>query len=264
MIRLKKLPREEAKKIITDIDNYSDVEFDDLVSHWKNYDPVSEYDDSYEDFRKDLIDTFKAALEESGGKMSYILDLRVGLKLYSLLPIGKDFTVTQANDDDIWRYISVKVMPDITYLRYPDPEKAVADSDGRLNHKRFYAATRRIWLKTLWWYVYLSWQGNEEATFTVLKDNSVDNINKLIETPGRGYRLNLYRTMMSEYARTGPHTSKEFAAITKMNNAKCVLIEPALTEGAEKGYVHRLIAEWKMGSEILKKGAENGAERRNP
>lgn len=243
MIRFKTLSREEAKKIITAYDNYSDVEFQDLVSHWKKYDPVSEYDDSYIDFRKELLDVFKSTLEETDGKLNYLLDLRVGLKLYSLLPLGKDFTIIQANDDDIWRYISVKVMPDITYLRYPDPEKAISESGGRLNHKRFYAATRRIWLKTLWWYVHLSWQGSENSTFEALKDNTVDNINKLIETPGRGYRLMLYRAMIAEYAKTGPHTGKEFAAFTKMNNAKCVLIEPALTPGGEKGYAHRLFME---------------------
>ena len=252
MIRLKKLPSEEAKRIITEIDNYSDTEFEDLVSHWKKYDPVSDYDDSYEEFRQELLNSFMGALEETGGKMNYLLDLRVGLKLYSLLPVGKDFSVVQANDDDIWRYISVKVMPDITYLRYPDPEKAVAEASGRLNHKRFYAATRRIWLKTLWWYVFLSWQGNEAMTFEVLKDNSVDNINKLIETPGRGYRLELYRAMMAEYYKTRPHTSKEFASVTKMNNAKCVLIEPALTAGGEKGYVQRLIAELKLAEKEKK------------
>ena len=30
-------------------------------------------------------------------------------------------------------------------------KKAVKDAGGRLNHKRFYAQTRRIWLKSLWW-----------------------------------------------------------------------------------------------------------------
>ena len=262
MIRLKELSSNEAKRIISEIDDYSDDEFDKLISRWKVFDPASDYDDSYEEFRRELLDSFINALEETRGKMNYRLDLRVGLKLYSLLPMGKDFSVVQANNDDIWRYISIKVMPDITYLRYPDPEKEVKEEQGRLNHKRFYSATRRIWLKTLWWYVFLSWQGNESDTFAILKDNSVDNINKLIETPGRGYRLELYRALMAEYARTGPHKGKEFAAITKMNNARCVLIEPALTSGREEGYVKRLIADY----EFAKKhnGGENGTGGRNP
>lgn len=243
MIRLKSLSRDEAKKIITEYDNYDDVAFDDLVQHWQKYDPVSEYDESYSEFREDLVKVFCDTLLVTDGKMNYLLDLHVGLKLYKILPPGKNFSNVQANDDDIWRYISVKVMPDITYLRYPDPETAVKEAGGRLNHKRFYSHTRRIWLKSLWWYIHLSWQGSEDKTYRVLKDNKVDNINKLIETPGRGYRLLLYRAMMAEYAKTGPHSGKEFAAFTKMNNAKCVLVEPALTSGGEAGYAHRLFLE---------------------
>ena len=129
MIRFKTLTREEARKILTEYDNYSDVEFQDLVEHWKKHDPVSEFEESFSDFRKELLNVFKSALEETNGKMTYLLDLRVGLKIYELLPLCKNFTLVQANDDDIWRYISVKVMPDITYLRYPDPEKEVLKSN---------------------------------------------------------------------------------------------------------------------------------------
>lgn len=245
MIKFKTLPRDEAKRIITELDNYDDVAFQSLVDQWKQYNPATEYDESFSEFRKELVGVFKSTLEKNGGKLNYDLDLNVGLRLYSLLQLGKDFTIVQANDDDFWRYLSVKVFPDLTYLRYPDPEKAIAEIGGRLNHKRFYSHTRRIWLKTLWWYIYLSWQGSEEETYKALKDNTVDNINKLIETPGRGYRLALYRAMIAEYAATGPHTGKEFAAFTKMNNAKCVLIEPALTSGGERGYAHSLFQELK-------------------
>lgn len=250
MIRFQKMSADEAKRTITEYDNYDDTAFQDLVSHWSHYDVATDYDASYSDFRRELVETFQAALEETGGKMTYLLDLRMGLKIYQLLPPGKDFSVIQSNDNDIWRYISVKVMPDITYLRYPDPEKGVRDEGGRLNHKRFYAATRRIWLKSLWWYIHLSWQGTEKKTFDVLKDNGIDNINKLIETPGRGYRVSLFRSMMSEYARTAPHKVKEFAAFTKLNNAKCVSVEPELTGGGEREYARRLFEELAMKDKV--------------
>ncbi|MEG0835039.1 MAG: hypothetical protein RR413_06305 [Christensenellaceae bacterium] len=246
MIRFQTLSAEEAKRIITEYDNYDDTAFQDLVSHWSRFDVPTEYHSSYADFRKELIQAFQTAMTESGGKMNYLLDLRVGLRLYRLLSPGKDFSVIQSNDNGIWRYISVKVMPDITYLRYPDPEKGIRDEGGRLNHKRFYAATRRIWLKSLWWYVHLSWQGSEEATYEILKDNGTDNINKLIETPGRGYRVSLFRNMMLEYSKTAPHKVKDFAASTKLNNAKCVSVEPALTAGGEKEYAYRLFGELSM------------------
>ena len=231
MVRFKTLSRDEAKRIISAFDNYDDVEFDDLVNHWEQYDPVSEYDESFVDFRNELLAAFREGLQETNGKMDYPVDLKVGLKIYSLLPIGKNFSIVQANNDDFWRYISVKVMPDITYLRYPNPEKAVKDAGGRLNHKRFYAQTRRIWLKSLWWYVFLSWQGSELKTYNALKNNKTDNINKLIETPGRGYRLMLYRAMIAEYAK--------YSALNKTSTKEFQLMEVVVNDSVTREAISR-------------------------
>lgn len=113
-----------------------------------------------------------------------------------------------------------------------------------------------------WWYVFLSWQGSELKTYNALKNNKTDNINKLIETPGRGYRLMLYRAMIAEYAKysaLNKTSTKEFAAFTKLNNAKCVNVEPALTPGGEKGYAHRLFEELRESG-----GDENDTSRGNP
>ena len=43
---------------------------------------------------------FWEGLQETNGKMDYPVDLKVGLKIYSLLPIGKNFSIVQANNDD--------------------------------------------------------------------------------------------------------------------------------------------------------------------
>lgn len=237
----RKLTKADAKEIIESYDSLNDIQFDDLIDHWKSHDVLEDdFPEFYRKLRKELLSTFDETITESGGKITYLLDLKIGLKLYKLLPLGENFTYIQANDDDIWRYLSVKVMPDITYARYPKPEKGAI----RLNRKRFYEATRRIWLKTLWWYIYLSWQGTETLTYKVLKDNGVDDINKLIETPGRGYRIGLYRALIYEYYVTRPHQNfNKFAPIAKLNNAKCISIEPALTKNGEKGYAERLLAE---------------------
>lgn len=247
MIRYQKLPYNDAKNIVLEYDNLSDTEFQDLESHWKANDvSASAFDSSYENFRRELLAVFNSTLIETRGKMTYLLDLKVGIKLYQLMPLGENFSIIQANDDDIWRYISVKVMPDITYLRYPNPEKGSI----RINQKRFYSHTRRIWLKTLWWYIHLSWQGNANDTFEALKDNGVDNINKLIETPGRGYRLQLFRSMILEYYKTRPHKVKDFAAFTKLNNAKCVSVEPELTYGGVAAYAKKLLEEVSTAKEV--------------
>lgn len=247
MIRYQKLSFSEAKRIVTEYDNYSDAEFVDLENHWKAYDVSNDtFDSSYEELRQKLIKVFNDTLIETDGKMNYLLDLRVGLALYDAMPLGKGFSYIQANDNDIWRYLSLKVFPDITYLRYPTPEQGGI----RINHKRFYSHTRRIWLKTLWWYIYLSWQGNIDKTFIVLESNGIDNINKLIETPGRGYRVDLFRQMMLEYHRSRPHRVKDFAAFTKLNNAKCVSVEPALTNGGIEKYAQQLLNEISTRKEV--------------
>ena len=65
MVRFKTLSRDEAKRIISAFDNYDDVEFDDLVNHWEQYDPVSEYDESFVDFRNELLAAFREGLQET-------------------------------------------------------------------------------------------------------------------------------------------------------------------------------------------------------
>lgn len=176
--------------------------------------------------------------------MSYLLDLRMGIKLYELINPQNGFTIVQANDDDIWRYISVCVMPDITYLRYPKPEQGSI----RINQKRFYSHTRRIWLKTLWWYIHLSWQGSSDKTFDVLKNNGTNIISHFIERPGKGYRPELFRNIMYVYSTLTTQKDEIFRAAAKLNLAKCITVEPGLTIGGECGYSTRLF------NEILQEG----------
>lgn len=244
-LNIRKLTLNEAKNKIAAIDALEDVAFEDIIKHWSIYDVTEEsYDSTYKEFRAGLIDCFKSALEETGGKMNYLLDLRMGIKLYELLNPESGFTNVQANDDDIWRYISVCVMPDITYLRYPKPEQGSI----RINQKRFFSHTRRIWLKTLWWYVHLGWQGSSEKTFEVLKNNGTNIISHFIERPGKGYRLALFRNMMYVYSTLPIQKDTVFRAAAKLNLAKCITLEPALTAGGEKVYTTNLF------NEILEKG----------
>lgn len=250
-LRIHTLTMGEARSKIAAIDALDEVAFDDLVNHWSVYDvDETSYDSSYKDFRGELVECFKSALQESGGKMSYTLDLRMGIKLYELLNPSTGFTNVQANDDDIWRYISVCVMPDITYLRYPKPEQGSL----RINQKRFYSHTRRIWLKTLWWYVHLGWQGTSEKTFEVLKNNGTNIISHFIERPGKGYRPKLFRSMMYVYSTLPKQKDTIFRAAAKLNLAKCVTVEPALTVGGEDAYTASLF------KEILKEGTPENVD----
>ena len=234
----------EAIKIVKEYDDMSSDDFQKQVAlQWEKEeictDGLSEYDLFVRKEIKTVFDEFFPLAEGNRNKM-YPLDLNIGLKIYELLdPEKSEFSISDATNDDMWRYISVKVIPDLTYLRYPAQSEQGAKN---INKKRFYSEKRRIWIKTLWWYVYLSWQGDKDATYEVLKDNGIDNINKLIETPGRGYRLSLYRAMMKEYS-SRTHNTKYFAGVTKLNNAKCKTIEPTLMYNGEETYVNTLFNE---------------------
>ncbi len=252
----------EARTVVDALDNMSDVEFQDQIRHWARYDvPDTEYSAFYKPIREALIETFDNTLRESAYHVNYNLDLTVGIKLYELLNPAKGFTIIQANDDDIWRYVSVRVMPDITFIRYPNIPDDIqilqeslpglsysiavrTEKDSmRIKKKRFYSHTRRIWLKTLWWYIHLGWQGDSETTYAVLKNNGTNIISHFIERPGRGYRPELFRYMLYAYSLLPEQKDSTFRAAAKMNLAKCVTVEPALTEGGEKEYARRLFDE---------------------
>ena len=235
MLHYKKFTKSQAREFIEEIDNLSDAVYEDLLAQWSKFNVIG-YDESYNELRKKVIDIYCKYKEKSG----YEVDVRIGLCLYGELSKKNGFTNVLANDDDIWRYLSCIVFPDITNLRYP-PSKTDRNEGHRLNTKRFYLHTRRIWLKTLWWYIHLSWQGTENSTYKVLKDYGTDTISDFIERPGKGYRLALYRSLMKEYSKVDTKSANLFNRIQKQNLVNCRNVEPALTEGAELGYVKRLI-----------------------
>ena len=257
-----KLSFKDAKREIEAIDNMGDQEFYDMLEHWAVYDvDDNNYAAPYKPIRDDLVSTFKEALESGNNKINYILDLKVGIRLYELMNPDNGFDLVYANDDDIWRYISVRVMPDITFIRYPNqifdievlrdhiPELSYAigvktEKDSmRIKKKRFYSHTRRIWLKTLWWYIHLGWQGNSADTYKVLENNGTNIISHFIERPGRGYRTALFRKMLYAYSLLPEQRDSIFRAAAKLNLAKCVSVEPELTIGGEAAYAENLFNE---------------------
>ena len=257
-----KLSFNDAKNIINSYDEMNDTQFFDQIRHWAKYVvPEDNYGVEYKPIREAVVDEFQTSLTDSGNRINYDLDLRVGIRLYELLSPAKDFTVIDANNDDIWRYISVNVMPDITFIRYPNLSEDVkilqeyipnlsysisikTEKDSiRMKKKRFYSHTRRIWLKTLWWYIHLGWQGDSERTYEVLKNNGTNIISHFIERPGRGYREQLFRCMLYAYSLLPEQKDSTFRAAAKLNLAKCVSLEPALTEGGEAEYSKELFDE---------------------
>ena len=224
--------------------NWKEINIEESEEYFQKYSKTKDFSYSleYEELREDLCMLFYNAMSELGiteseiskKNNSYKLDLYFGIKLFETLNNKYGMNVRFASTTGIWRYISVCVVPDIVEKRY-----------GIDHNDRFWKKPKRIWLRVLWWYIYLSWQGTAQETINTLKDNSTDEILQLVDRCGRGgYRVELYRAIMKKNGELDPAERRRKELFRKMmvlNTARTQVIEPALTEHGEKGYVDSLV-----------------------
>jgi hypothetical protein len=180
----------------------------------------------YARLRQELLAAIPTFSSDESSKGSY--DIEVGLALYRLL--GRlGFEQRTASSLGVWRHLSLAVVPDLVETRWPDRQQA-----------RFWSHRSRIWLRTVWWFVHLSWQTNEETTRAALHGVTTDDIVQLVERPGRqGYRVDLYRAMIR--ARSQRDAGEErFRELMVLNTARAVMTEPALHDSGLEGYVQNL------------------------
>ncbi|MBM6618660.1 hypothetical protein [Bacillus suaedaesalsae] len=185
----------------------------------------------FDKLREIMINEANTFLKNEMKKInSYAFDLHMGLILYRVLKEEYLFNERLAAQDEIWRFLSLEVFPDLVFER------------SGMNDLRFYKGTRRIWLRSIWWYIHLSWQGSEELTFATLKDNTSDEIMQLIDRSGSGgYRVELTRELMRQYKLyASSNIPKLFRRVLKLNTARLNMIEPSLVEGGIKAYVTNL------------------------
>lgn len=182
--------------------------------------------------RDKLINIRNKVFEEHGfetmNKLDYKFDLAFGIELYEYLNDEIDFTNRIATYNDIWRYLSVRVVPDIVHARWG------------LNAERYFKNTRRIWLKAIWWYIHLSWQGDKLSTYEILKTNTTDTVVQLVERPGIGYHVEVYRELMLQYNDYEDRSRELFRTLLKINTARLLTTSPELVEGGIVGYVKSL------------------------
>lgn len=161
--------------------------------------------------------------ERGAGQGAY--DVAAGLALYRILgEAGMD--VRTAADDGVWRFLSLRVVPELVEARWPGTPA-----------ERFWRGRSRIWLRVIWWLVHLTWQGSEEQTRAVLAGATTDTIVQLVERPGRGgFRVELTRVLFRERSRRGLG-QEAFRALMKLNTARVLVTEPWFCEGGIAGYV---------------------------
>ena len=253
----KSISKIEASQITDSWQKKDKSSFDEMVMNWNSI-ISSELDEEYLSLRKKVI----AAFDEICSKIEsdpvlksrkdYNLDLYFGCRLYEILA-EYGFSKRIGSNDQVWMYLCVKVFPDIVHKRYPGSKKK--HEDGiieylNVNVERFWQTRRRIYLKVLWWYIYLSLQLDENAepdmdrTIAVLKNNSTDEIVQIVERSGAyGYRVDLYRKLMKYYSDHRAKMKKpaeRFRQVMVLNTARGKVIEPALAEDGIDGYVKEL------------------------
>lgn len=208
----------------------------------------------YDEIKSKLEKNFQEAARTNDVN-SYKFDLSFGLELYNILNNEYGMTEREASNDEVWAHLSVCVVPHLVEERW-----------GFANDVRSYKQSNRIWLKTLWWYVHLSWQGTLSDTLDILKNNTTDDIVQLVERTGKvGFDVTLYRTIMDRYAKEkGSSLYKAsdnvFRKIMVLNTMYVKTIEPMLYQGGYQGYVEMLFASVKGNYEENKYLAEKQAD----
>ncbi|MCW2293236.1 hypothetical protein M2262_003286 [Pseudomonas sp. BIGb0408] len=158
-------------------------------------------------------------------------DMKVGLALYRTLA-GAGMDIRTAADDGWWRFLSLRVLPDLVKSRWNGAPPV-----------RFWKGRSRIWLRAMWWTVHLTWQGTEENTRKILESVTTDTVVQLVERPGKGgFRIDLTR-LIFKMRRLRQPSQDQFRAIMKLNTAQIVLKEPVFCEGGLFGYVDALFAD---------------------
>lgn len=158
-------------------------------------------------------------------------DVEAGLALYAVLA-SCGFGLRQASADGFWRHLSLEVLPDVVAARWEERQPA-----------RFWAMRSRIWLRAVWWFIHLSWQGSERETRRILTGITTDDMVQLVERPGRhGFRIGLYRAIMraSGVRRAHRDGTERFRELMTLNTVKVVMTEPELHEKGLDGYVASL------------------------
>lgn len=251
----KRLTKAEAKQLTGEWNSYSADDFLNLKSNFPSTIP-GELNQDYKNLRTVLLNSFDEIVSEarkdpeSKGRLGYCVDYQFGVRMYRILS-EYGFSVRLAATDEIWFYLSLVVLPDLVMQRYNGKKTRLKDGTIHLenvNEDRFWKKSRRIYLKAIWWYVYLSLQEDKdenimfEKTLAALKNNNTDTIVQLVERAGNaGYRVDLYREIIQYYYHFNSDDKVDILRkVMVLNTARTIGTEPSLHKGGTKGYVKEL------------------------
>lgn len=203
----------------------------------------------YSIIRSDLLQIYSIAKNEASDseRKEYLTDVLFGLRLYDYLSQKSWFNLRTAANDGFWRYIAVAVIPDI-----------VADRWGINKDNYFWKQSNRLWPKTTWWYIHLTWHNSIEETKNILcsKNLNSDTIQGIVERTGKKgtfvevYREIIYKYSLLEYTtivkfkkQLSLGSDSLFRAIMRLNTARSLVTDPCLCKDGVIGYVDSLYSD---------------------
>ena len=219
------------------------------LDKWRAKKELPVLDVDYSLMRKELVQFYNKAKNDASkdDRKEYMTDVLFGLALYSYLQNQPWFNLRTAANDGFWRYIAVSVIPDI-----------VADRWGISKDQYFWKQSNRLWPKTTWWFIYLTWHETLQDTGKMLasKNFNSDTIQGIVERTGRkGTFVEVYREIIYQYSELDYNviaTFKKhqfggsdslFRAIMRLNTARGLVTDPCLSEGGVKGYVSSMLSD---------------------
>ena len=160
---------------------------------WKRSHELPVMNSDYALLRTDLTSMFNSIRDEvTDDRAEYTTDVLYGLKLYEYIGQKTWFNLRLAANDGFWRYIAVAVIPNIVGERW---------GDNRENY--FWKQSNRLWPKTVWWFIHLTWHNSSEETKRILlqKHFNSDTIQGIVERTGKkGTYVEVYREIISQYS----------------------------------------------------------------
>ena len=250
----KVLSKSDAALQTTEWQQMDEETFASMVKNWTEH-LDSTIPDEYKELRTIVVKAYNDTKKEINNreeykkKKDYFTDLIFALRFYEIMK-SYDFSIRMASNDQVWMYLCVKIFPDVVHDRYTGVKLKTENGiiSKNVNEERYWKTRRRIYLKVLWWYIYLSLQctkdGKEDmkATFDVLKGNSTDEIVQIVERSGvAGYRVDVYREIMRFYSENRNRCDNTtFRRVMVLNTAKTCIVEPDLIDGGVKSYVKEL------------------------
>ena len=235
IVKFKKLTKDEARV---------------ALEEWRATKTFTSLSGDYQNVRSEILEVYKGVSADIK-KSDYKFDIHFGSRLYNYF-IKKDwFSVRLASDDGFWRYLSVVIIPDIVKIRWKE------NMDDHCWKK-----PERIWLKNIWWYIFISMkEGSVADTLTMLEKPvfNTDVIMNVVERTGRkGFYLDVTRQLMYYYSLVTPQhrlaydkvkkydSDTLFRALMRLNTVRLPVIDPMLVEGGAEGYVKSLFKDFNI------------------